>query len=162
MRLLPLLLLFACKDDDSHTEDDGLYAENYIGPEGTYLQFGPEGDPLGEPNLIMRLDANQWVLREGSEWGSATDLGTMVVDLTDGLRLDGELVLPARLQEGEIQEGVEVVSIGEQDVYYGTFLDAVRSSVSGERWLGEQVFARDLGPVLLHFDGMGWELVYYL
>ncbi len=158
--LLALALSAGC-DDDPYAEADGLDARDFYGQADSFMQFGPSEAPAGGPFLMMHIEANSWALREGEEWANADDLGSLTVDTADGLVVDGQLIMPATLEVGAEQEGVEVLSLGEEQVYYGIFPLSVRTSVPSGRFQGEQIFARDVGPAQLVLDGETWELVYY-
>jgi hypothetical protein len=158
---LPLLLLVACGGDDTYTQAGGLNAQDYLPPAEAWLQFGPVEQPDVGPFLMVDVGASSWELRQGDSWTEATDTEQLPVASDDGVSLGGALVLPAKLSEGQEQDGVTVTSIGEEETYYGTFSLAVRSAVPSGRFAGEWVFAPAQGPVIMVIDGQEWELVYY-
>ncbi len=161
MNCLILCLLVAC-NSDTHTDDQGLWAVDYVGEPGTYLQLGPTGDPLLEPNLIIRMEETTWTLRQGMGWASAEELAEFDIDTSQGLKVGDDVLLPERLVEGQSSDGVEITAIGDAEVYYGIFPDTVTVDVQSGRWAGEQIFAAGVGLIYVTFDGESWEMVYYL
>lgn len=166
MRLsLPFLLslgLAACGSDDPYASGKGLWAGDYLPPVEHWAQYGPAADPSSGPFLMIEVDAQSWELRQGESWTEAPQGETLPWDGADGLLLGGTRVLPAELEEGAEQDGVTVISIGDETVYYGTFGDTCRTSVPSGRFAGEWAFAPGMGPIALVLDGVRWELVYYL
>lgn len=154
------LLLPACQGESS-AGGGGRDAAEYTGEPGTWLELGTVSDPAATPHHIYRLEETTWTVREGTEWSTAEDLAEYTVDTSEGLVVDGQRLLPARLAEGESQDGAEVLTIGEEEVYYGLFSDAVRVSVGSGTWAGEHVFAPGVGLIYTTVEGESWELVYY-
>jgi hypothetical protein len=155
-----LLLLCACGDLLGPTEA-GFAATDFAPEPGLWLQFGPEESPREGPFLMIEVSAVGWELRWGETWNGSEDREVLPWSEDDGLALGGALLLPAEVAAGSVQDGVEVLGIGDEEVYYGTFQDAARSAVPTGRAAGEQVFARDFGPIRLSLDDQAWELVYY-
>ena len=62
---------------------------------------------------------------------------------------------------GTTTEDVTVTALGEASAWYGTFEMAVTLDRTGGRLASEQIFARDIGPVVLTLDGFRWELASY-
>lgn len=139
-----------------------LDAVDYAPEPGRWLQFGPQEDPAAGPYLMIEVGEATWELRVGPDWGNATASEDLPFSAEEGLWLGGELLLPAELAEGEAQDGVELLSLGDEEVYYGTFARSARTLVPAGRFAGEQVFAPAMGPIALTLDAQAWELVYYL
>ena len=161
--LLPcLLLLVACGPDDPYTEGSGLHASDYLPPAESWLQYGQPAAPTEAPYLMIEVGTESWELRQGESWNDATSEWTVPFDDSEGLLLDGARVLPAELSEGEEQDGVQVISIGDEAVYYGTFSLAARCDVPSGAYAGEWIFAPNIGPIQLVVDGVTWEMVTYM
>ncbi len=160
--LLPLLLLAACGPDDPYTEGGGLHFADYVPPAEAWLQYGPAEDPAAGPWLMIEVGSSSWDLRQGESWVDASSTEELAYTADDGLVLASSLVLPAELTEGGEQDGVQVLTIGDESVYYGTFPMAARCAVPSGRFAGEWVFAPAVGPVRMVIDDQIWELVYYL
>jgi hypothetical protein len=164
MRILPLpllALLAACGPDLGPAGAGSLHAEDYLPPLERFLQLGPQDAPADGPWLMIEVGEDSWELREGMEWNQAERQEQLEIDDEDGLRLAGSLLLPAELAEGTEQDGTTVLSLGEEEVYYGGFDLAVRTEVPSGRFGGEWTFAQGVGPIALTVDGQRWELVYY-
>lgn len=161
--LLPVLaLLAACGPDDPYTAASGLHAGDYLPQVEAWLQYGPSTAPADGPFLMIEVGTDAWELRQGDTWNDAPSSEQLPYDAADGLLLGGQRVLPGELSEGAEQDGVTVLSIGDEEVYYGTFSMATRVDVPSGPYAGEWVFAPYTGPVQLVIDGVRWELVYYL
>ncbi len=159
---LPLLLSVACGGDDPYAGPTGLDALDFYPVEGAWLQYGPEQAPADGPFLMIEVGPSSWELRQGTDWAEYDSTETLDYTTDDGLVLQGSLLLPAKLSEGEIQDGVEILSLGEASVYYGSFPNAATTVVPDGRFAGEWIFAPLLGPAQMSLDGQVWELVYYL
>lgn len=160
MRLLLVLVLAGCGGDEGGA-DGVAWAQEYLPPVDSWLQYGLAGNPIAPPWLIVRAETGTWELREGEEWSTAERLDTLPVDTSAGLEVGGTLLLPEKLEVGASADGVEVLALEEVEVYYGTFPDAVRVRVEGGRFGGEHAFALGRGPVALTLEGEAWELVWY-
>lgn len=159
--LLPLLFLAACGSDAPYTQGGSLNAIDYVPATQSWLQFGPAEAPADGPFLMIEVSDASWELRQGPEWTDATSEEQLPVTSDDGLSVAGALLLPAEITEGAEQDGVTVLTLGDEQVYYGTFTMAVRTSVASGRFAGEWAFAPTVGPIALTVDGQVWELVYY-
>jgi hypothetical protein len=161
--LLPVLaLLAACGPDDPYTAASGLHSGDYLPPVDSWLQYGPKVAPADGPFLMIEVGPDSWELRQGESWNDAPSTSSLPYDDSDGLLLEGVRVLPGELSEGAEQDGVTVLTIGDEEVYYGTFSMAARCEVPAGDYAGEWIFAPGLGPIQLVIDGVSWELVYYL
>ncbi len=152
-------MLLACAQGDGLVADEG--PEAYVGEPGTYYELGPADDPNGLGWLLEATEGS-WTMKEGETWISGTELFSVTAEASkNGLMVGSTQLLPDSVEEGSSGDGVTVVSRGEVTVYYGTFVDAVTVEVGSGDWAGTQVFARDIGPVLLTWQGTQRELRYY-
>jgi hypothetical protein len=159
--LAVLVLLASCGGGTDTSSGAEKNAADYLAPEGTFAQLGPSSDPASGPWLMFNYQVLAWELREGKSWNAGKSLGTLPVDASSGISVDGSLLLPDRPSEGASSGDVEVLSIGDEETYYGTFPDAIRVRVGSGRFEGEQVWGVALGLVRATIDGDAWEIVYY-
>ncbi len=162
LNALPLLLVVACGGDDPYTEGGGLRAQDYYPVVDAWMRYGPKAAPADGPYLMVEVSASSWELRQGTSWADHDDTEVLDYAIDDGLELQGSLLLPPELSEGDVQDGVEILSITDEQVYYGTFNSAARTSIPDGRFAGEWIFAPVVGPIQIALDGEIWELVYYL
>ena len=156
-----MLLLLACAGEDGPGGDGGLGYSDFVPEPGWIAEYIPQDAPEVEPMHLHIGDEGGWQLRRGERWADAEVLGDWEALDEGGYFVNGELVLPERLTAGEVTDGVTVVELGEVSAWYGTFEMGVIVDRQGGRLASEQVFARDLGPVVLTLDGFRWELAYY-
>ncbi len=79
----------------------------------------------------------------------------------NGLVVDDSTLLPPTVTKGAKADGVEVTDVGARTVWYGSFPDVGTTSVTSGSLAGEWAFARDIGPIAMHYGQTDWELVYY-
>ena len=152
-------MLLACAQGDGIVAETG--PEAYVGEPGSYFELGPATDP-NSIAFLLEVGEGSWTMKEGESWINGTELFEVAAESgSKGLTVGGTQLLPDSLEEGASGDGVSVVSRGEVYVYYGTFPDAVTVEVSGGDWAGRQVFARDIGPIVLTWQGTERELRYY-
>jgi hypothetical protein len=153
----PLLLIVACAPQEGPIDASGEGFAAFIGAPDI-----PEGLP-DDPPALLRTAADQstWTLRLGERWADATPAGEWALSKDDGLRVAQQLLLPKRVKEGESQDGVTVLSVGEREVWYGVFPTVATVEVTSGAFAGEHAFAAGVGPILLTIDGARWELAGY-
>ena len=136
-------------------------AQDWGGPPGTYLELIPAGAPDGLP-LLVEIGADQWELRYGETWRTAQELGTVAASADgDGYRVGDSLLVPAGLEVGASADGSTIQERGPVETWYGTFEDALTVEVGGGDFRGTAAFAADVGPILLAWQGLDWELAWY-
>lgn len=176
-----MILLLACSGGEAGPGVDGLLVEDFVGPEAFRMEFveagsmsAEDGDTGGtggtgdtgeeEANDVLHLhaDAGIWSFRFGQRWSEATPMGEYAVETgDDGFTMAGDQVLPPRLKVGETSDmGVEVIALGELEVWYGTF-PMVASVEVTEGVAGAHAFAEGIGPIRLAIFGDEWELAFY-
>jgi hypothetical protein len=138
----------------------GEWASDYIIPDGRYSEFGWAGEPSDSPMMLL-AEGDEWSLRNGQTWNTATEHGPFTVSTEDGLWLDEIRLLPYEVVIGTEQDGMEVTNRGEHTVYYGTFLQTVTVEIAEGNFAGVQVLAVGHGPIVLTWQDVTWELVYY-
>ncbi len=150
------LLVLACATPETVAESSGAAAADFAGPVGRVLDFVPVGQPT-EPGISLVVLDGSWEVAalDGVVTAYPTHLGD------DGLRVDDLLLLPPRLAPGSGADGVEVISVGSAETWYGTFPDTVSVSVAEGAFAGDLVFARDVGLVVVQWQGWSGELAYY-
>ena len=155
-----LLALLACQGDAPVSTSESFLA--YAGKPGRSLEFVRSESTDSTPLLLeVNEDGSVWETRYGSRWSSAEPRDSFDVLRDAGLFVDDQQLLPERISVGATGEGVEISAIDAHTVWYGTFEDAVIVSVDSGRFTGEQVFAREIGPIALSLDGATWELAWY-
>jgi hypothetical protein len=155
-----LLGLGACKKDGA--SGGGVWeGAAYDVLAGRHLEYTPAGLPNGVVLMLRKTDDGDWSMREGDDWQSGVSMGIHPVEVADGLWIDEQQVLPAKITVGALGEGVEVVEMGEWETWYGTFDDAVVVAIDGGVWEGEAAFGRGFGPLTFSFENVDWDLVYY-
>ena len=157
--LTTLALLAACGGSGS-SDGGGEGATDYLPEDGRYSEYGWAGVPSAQPLMLLTEDET-WDLRSGETWNEAQQLGPFTLSTEDGLWLDDTLLLPERPETGLVEGGVEVLSMGEREVYYGTFQGTVSVEIEEGDFAGENVFAVGHGPIVITHLGVIWELVYY-
>lgn len=120
--------------------------------DGVHLEHALLDAPDG-PVTVLETAETAWEIRDTND----AVVDSFTADLSDGLLLDGEPILPSILAVGE----AGVTALGEHETWYGTFPRAVTVEIADGRWAGTQVFAEDLGPVTYTLDGQVWDLVFY-
>lgn len=162
LRLAPPLMLLACEAQEAPIDASGEAFAAFIGEPDTQYELIPEGLPDELPALLRTApDQSTWTLRLGERWADAAPAGEWTVSKSDGLRVAQQLLLPKRVKEGESQDGVTVLSVGEREVWYGIFPTVATVEVDSGTFAGEQAFAAGVGPILLTLDGVRWELAGY-
>jgi hypothetical protein len=157
-RRFALALLGGCGGDPA-TADGGR--GDYAGRTELEAEFVDPERPDGQP-WLLRVEEDRWEVRAGERWADGTVLGQWAVDRADGLWLDDVRMLPANAEQGAAVDGVRVDRVGAVAVYYGTFPDAVETTVTGgDRLDGSHAFAKDIGPIRLTIGGMTRELAFY-
>lgn len=156
-----LLLLLACADGESPEGVGGIYYGDFVPPPGWVAEYIPQDAPDEQP-LLLHIDADGgWELRRGERWADAQVQGVWQAVDDEGYWVNNELILPSTLTQGTTVDDVTVTGLGEATAWYGTFEMAVTLERNGGRLSSEQVFARDIGPVVLTLDGFRWELASY-
>jgi len=156
-----LIQLLACTGSQG-AAGAGLLAEDFVAEE-LFMEFVTTPDDTGEAQQILHLrsDSGLWSLRLGERWSEAEPQGQLAVALEEeGYKIDGALVLPARLTVGQTTEGTTVSALGELEVWYGTFPMVASVEVS-EGFEGAHHFAEGIGPVRLELYDRTWDLAYY-
>jgi hypothetical protein len=154
--LLPLLLLPGCGGASKKAAAE----EGYAGSTGTEVHLAPPDAPE-ETLLLLRIEAAAWTLRQGERWADAEELARYALQTDDGLWVDASHLLPAEVAAGATGEGVEVLSLGARETWYGGFEDVATVRVDEGPFAGEAAFARGVGPIALTHGGALWELVWY-
>ena len=151
-----ILLALACSGGGAAVPESlGGGAEEYAGPVGRLLQWAPPELPDAD-GVVLRIEDGTW----NFEWADGTT-GSSTWTLDDqGFAVDGVYLLPARLAEGSTADGVAVTQSGAVDVWYGNFPDCVTVEVDVGVWAGTQIFAKDIGPIAVTWNGE-WEAIYY-
>lgn len=149
-----LLLLAACGGPDEGSA--GVDAAAYAGGPGRLVEFADPADEAHVSQLTLVITETTW---EFTNLSGAT-LSVPWTMEGGALLVDGQVLLPAKVQGGSSAQGATVTSVGAEEVYYGTFPDAAAVTVEGGDFAGEHAFARDVGPIRLTWSGV-WELAYY-
>ncbi len=138
----------------------GEWATDYLPPEGRYHEYAWAGAPTDTPMMLL-VEGDQWQLRNGQSWNTATELGPFTVTTDDGLWLGDTQLLPQQVGLDSATEQVEVTDMGSAEVYYGTFSSSVSVEILAGDFLGPATLAVEHGPIVLTWQGVTWELVYY-
>lgn len=138
----------------------GEWAVDYLPPDGRYAEYTWAGTPTDAPMMLLAEDG-QWSLRNGSSWNAATELGPFEVSTTDGLWLGGTRLLPEQVSYGGVADGLAITDMGQHEVYYGSFPSTASVSVEDGDFAGEHTLAVGHGPIVLTWQGVTWELIYY-
>lgn len=155
-----LLALWACGAPDPVSTAENF--QPYAGPPGRSLEFVPSDAPDQTPLLLeVAEDGGAWETRWGARWADAEPRDTFVVVREAGLFVAESQLLPEKISIGATGDGVELIDMDAHTVWYGTFDDTAIAAVELGRFAGEQVFAREIGPIRLTLDGVGWELAWY-
>jgi len=155
------LLLLACGPDKGTASAPEVASSVYAGAVGMSFAFIPAGQPDAD-TLFVAVREEAWERRIGREWDDAAAVGRWSRSFgEDGLALDGVVVLPGTVTVGSTSGAATVTAEGARAVWYGTFPDTVAVQVAEGPLTGEQVFARDIGPIQLTVDGAVWELATY-
>jgi hypothetical protein len=145
--LLATLLGCGAADPVGAGQDDPA---GYAGPVGRRWAFIPAGQPERPALLIHHLGA-AWEVRVGDRWRTATPVALWPLSTDGGLFVDGIRLLPDPVLTGAADGDVEVLSVGEVAVWYGTFDRAVTAEVATVPWHGQHTFVDGFGPIRL-----GW------
>ena len=145
--LIPLLL--ACVGEGGEDGTFGLAYADFVPAPGWIGEFIPQDAPELEPLLVHIDDDGGWELRRGERWADAEAQGSWQASQDDGYVVNGDLLLPPQLVEGETTDDLTITALGEATAWYGTFEMAVTVDRESGRLATEQVFARDIGPVVL-------------
>ena len=140
--------LWGCKDDAGLT-GSSTRAEDFAGRVGTVYAFAPYETPDDTP-LLLAMEAASWETRTGEQWDDATLVAVYSVEVGESLLVEGVELLPPSPEAGSVYAG-----------YYGTYEDAVLRTITEGTFMGQWVFARDLGPVHLTINSVELELVSY-
>ncbi len=122
---------------------------DYAGVAGTRIELAPAESPDEAP-LLLTLGATSWEARLGEDWDSAASVGVWDVATGDTLVVADVMVLAMPLPDA-----------AELSTWYGTFPEAISTTVEGEPFSGEWAFAPDLGPVVMTLDGVRRECIVY-
>ncbi|GDX83472.1 hypothetical protein LBMAG42_52830 [Deltaproteobacteria bacterium] len=122
---------------------------DYAGVAGTRIELAPAEMP-DEPPLLLTIGADSWEARLGEDWDTAAPIAVWTVVLGERLVVADVTLLSMPLPDA-----------GELVTWYGTFPEAVNSTVDGAPFGGEWSFAPDLGPVVITLDGVRRECVVY-
>jgi hypothetical protein len=139
----------ACGDEAADASNQRR-AVDYAGSPGTLLLFAPPDTPDDVLPLALLLGEGVWTTRLGADWEAGAHLGEYTYTLDGPLVVDGVELVPAEPARAEAAT-----------VYYGTFPDAVTTTVAEGNFAGRWIFARGLGPVRVAIEGVERELVYY-
>jgi hypothetical protein len=155
-------VVLGCAPQEGPIDASGEAFAAFIGEPDTEYELVPEGLP-DEPPALLRTapDQSTWTLRLGERWADAAPAGEWTLSKADGLRVGQQLLLPKRVKEGEAQDGVTVITVGEREVWYGIFPTVATVEVESGDWAGEHAFAAGVGPILLTIGGVRWELAGY-
>ncbi len=152
-------LLWACAGG-GNPQGTGEHATDYLPPEGHYSEYGWAGAPSDAPMMLL-VDESSWILRNGETWNTATELGTFAIRTEDGVWIGDTHLLPEQVELGLEEDGITVTDMGHHEVYYGIFDNTVTVEVDEGELAGEHTLAVDHGPIVLTWEGVTWELVYY-
>jgi hypothetical protein len=156
-----LLLMLGCAGEGGEDGTFGLSYSDFVPPPGWIAEFIPQEAPEEQPLLVHINDEGGWDLRRGDRWADAEVQGSWQASEDEGYVVNGDLLLPPTLVQGETTDDVTITALGEATAWYGTFEMAVTVDRESGRLATEQVFARDIGPVVLTLDGFRWELAAY-
>jgi len=138
----------------------GEWAVDYLPVDGRYSEYAWAGAPTDSPMMLL-VEGDQWQLRNGATWNTSTELGPFTVSTDDGLWLDDTRVLPEQVALGEEIDGLTLTGMGSADVYYGTFSSTVSVELEAGAFAGPHTLAVGHGPIVLTWQGVTWELIYY-
>jgi hypothetical protein len=152
-------LLLAC-NVGTQALATGERAIDYLPTDGRYSEYAWSSSPTDAP-MMMLVDGNNWLLRNGTTWNTSIELGPFAVDSADGLWVDDTLLLPQDVTLGAEQDGMMVTHRGSAEVYYGIFSQTASVEVAEGDFAGEHTLAIGHGPIVFTWQGVRWELVYY-
>ena len=155
------LLLAGCGEGGEDPAALGYTAAEFAPPAGQRMEFIPPGQGQAIP-LWIQVTQDAWVVREGLDWEGAAAVATWPMSATDGLSVDGDLLLPRSFEAGTGFENGTVGSPADREVWYGVFPAAIGVELTESVFGGEVVFAADVGPIAFTLEGRPWELAGYV